>query len=302
VTIDVSGYLRRLGLDPGAFSEPGVAELHALQRAHAERVPYEGLWIWLGQDTTIEPSESVGRILRGRGGYCYHLNGAFSTLLHALGYRVTRHVGGVQGNASLPAGASANHLVLTVSGLPSEAAPDGRWLVDLGLGDALHEPLPLVPGEYRQGPFRYRLRPSEVEPGGWRFDHDARGSFLGMDFRAEATGMSAFEAQHRHLSTSPDSGFVQVAVVQRRDAGGADNLRGLVLARVGDADTRTVLDDRRDYFTALADVFGLTLDDVTAAGRDALWERLVASHTHFLSRQNSLPSGSSSVVHSGRSA
>jgi N-hydroxyarylamine O-acetyltransferase len=302
VTIDVAGYLRRLGLDPESFRRPGVAELHALHRAHAERVPYECLWIWFGQDTTVEPAESVRRILRGRGGYCYHLNGAFSELLRALGYRVTRHVGGVQGNADLPAGANANHLVLTVSGLPAEAAPDGRWLVDLGLGDALHEPLPLAPGEYRQGPFRYRLRPSEAEPGGWRFDHDPRGSFLGMDFRAEAADMSAFEDQHRHLSTSPESGFVQVAVVQRRDAGGADILRGLVLSRVGEAGTRTVLDDRDDYFAVLADVFGLTLDDVGPAGRDALWERLTASHAHFLSRQNSLPSGSSSVAQSGRSA
>ncbi|MEV6488990.1 arylamine N-acetyltransferase [Actinoplanes sp. NPDC051633] len=289
MTVDVPAYLRRLGL---SAQSPSVEALHALHRAHAERVPYECLWIWLGQRRTVEPAESVAFVLRGRGGYCYHLNGAFSELLRALGYSVTRHVGGVQGSAELPAGVTANHLVLTVSGLPSEASPEGRWFVDLGLGDALHEPLPLVPGEYEQGPFRYRLRPSEVEPGGWRFDHDARGSFLGMDFRASPAEMSAFADQHKFLSTSPDSGFVRVATVQRRDATGVDSLRGLVLTRVGDADTRTVLEDRRDYFTALADVFGLTLDDVPPAGRDAFWERLAASHAQFLSRQNSLPSGS----------
>ena len=55
---------------------------------------------------------------------------------------------------------------------PGAAAPEGRWLVDLGMGDGLHEPLPLAVGAFRQGPFAYGLRPSDAEPGGWRFDHE----------------------------------------------------------------------------------------------------------------------------------
>ncbi|RZU50281.1 arylamine N-acetyltransferase [Krasilnikovia cinnamomea] len=285
--IDVPGYLRRLGLTRLAGQAPSVEALHELHRAHAERVPYECLEIWLGRPTSVDPAESVQRIGRGRGGYCFHLNGAFSALLSALGYRVTRHVGGVQGSADEPAGASANHLVLTVAGLPAPAAPGGQWLVDLGMGDGLHEPLPLTGGEHRQGPFRYGLRPSAAEPGGWRFDHDPRGAFLGMDFRPGAATMSAFAERHVELSTSPESGFVRVATVQRRDASGADVLRGLVLSRVGEAPTRTVLDDRRDYFAALADVFGLTLDDVTSAERAALWRRLSTAHEQWLSTQAS---------------
>ncbi|MEU8820465.1 arylamine N-acetyltransferase [Actinoplanes sp. NPDC048796] len=149
-----------------AGRRPGVEELGELHRAHAERVPYENLEIWLGRPTTVDPAESVKRITRGRGGYCYHLNGAFSALLHALGYQVSRHVGGVQSLSGRAAGADGNHLVLTVSGLPSAEAPDGRWLVDLGMGDGLHGPLPLVEGAHRQGPFTYGLRPSEAEAGG----------------------------------------------------------------------------------------------------------------------------------------
>jgi N-hydroxyarylamine O-acetyltransferase len=271
--VDVPGYLRRLGVGE---TPPSAAALRALHEAHARRVPYECLEIWLGRRTTVDPAESARRIVRGRGGYCFHLNGAFSLLLRALGYRVTRHVGGVQGAADQPK-ITANHLVLTVRGLPSPEAPDGNWLVDLGMGDGIFGPLPLVPGEYRQGPFRYRLRPSEVEPGGWRFDHDPRGSFAGMDFRAGATPMTAFADQHRRLTTDPSSGFVRVATVARRDETGVDLLRGRTLTRVGDTGARTVLTERRDYFTALADVFGLTLDDVTPAERDALWHRLVAA-------------------------
>lgn len=168
-----------------------------------------------------------------------------------------------------------------MSGLPDEAAPAGNWLVDLGMGDGIHEPLPLVAGEYRQGPFRYRLGPSTAEAGGWRFDHDPRGEFVGMDFRAAGTTMAAFAARHRELSTSPGSGFVRTAVVARRDAYGVDVLRGLVLSRVGDGERRNTLERRADYFAALADVFGMSLEDVGPGERDGLWRRLVEAHARW---------------------
>ena len=44
--------------------------------AHLERVPYETLDIVLGKPPGIDPLASARRILGGRGGYCYHLNGA----------------------------------------------------------------------------------------------------------------------------------------------------------------------------------------------------------------------------------
>jgi hypothetical protein len=44
-----------------------------------------------------------------------------------------------------------------------------------------------------------------------------------------------FEAKHHWLSTSPESGFVQVAMAERRDATGVDVIRGLVLSRIGDS-------------------------------------------------------------------
>ncbi|MCC5574725.1 arylamine N-acetyltransferase [Microtetraspora sp. AC03309] len=280
----IDRYLRRLGLSEGP---PSVEALFRLQSAHVERVAYENLEIWLDRPTTVDPAESVRRIASGRGGYCFHLNGAFSVLLKELGYQVTRHFGGVQNSPDNPPGADGNHLVLMVSGLPSDGNPDGRWFVDAGLGDAIHEPLPLMEGAYAQGPFRYGLRRSEAEPGGWRFDHDPRGGFAGMDFRPEPTGMDAFAAKHEYLSTSPESGFVQVAAIQRRDVTGLDKLTGLVLKRIGAGpESSTTLDRPEDYFGALADVFGLTLDDVTAPEREKLWQRLYGAHERWMGRND----------------
>ncbi|UBU14843.1 arylamine N-acetyltransferase family protein [Nonomuraea gerenzanensis] len=279
--MNTAAYLRRLGLS-GMLTAPISAEsLRALHVAHVEKVAYEALEIWLGRPTTVDPVESAERIIRGRGGYCYHLNGAFSQLATALGYDVTRHRGGVQPRGKEP-GVSGNHLVLTVRGLPSDDNPGGEWLADLGLGDALHEPLPLVAGTYRQGPFQYVLRPSEVAPGGWRLDHDPSGSFDGMDFAPAAVGMAAFADKHHELTTSPASGFVRVATVQRRDAYGVDSLRGLALTRLGRGAHSVTLDTARDYYAALADVFLLPLDDVSAGEKDKLWRKVYEAHESWL--------------------
>lgn len=66
VTIDLEGYLARLGLARPAG--PSVEALFAVHRAHAERVAYENLEIQLGRATSADPAESVARIARGGGG------------------------------------------------------------------------------------------------------------------------------------------------------------------------------------------------------------------------------------------
>ncbi len=291
----IGAYLRRLRIaDPG---RPGVAALHALHAAHVERVAYEALDIQLGLLSSIEPGRCAQRIARSRrGGYCYHLNGGFSVLLRALGYHVGWHRAGVQGRADAtpPGAVVANHLALTVHGLASAACPSGTWLVDVGLGDALHEPLPLHEGSYVQGPFRYQIRRSDVEPDGWRLDHDPRGSFTGMDFAPRGATVRDFTERHRFLSTSPESGFVRTCAVQRRDALGADVLTGCVLRRLGDPISRPrTLEARSDWFGALADVFDLPLTDLDATARNALWARVRIAHETWLQDRQALITGPS---------
>lgn len=280
---DRERYLTRLGV-PSDLRHPSVAGLEALSAAHVERIPYEVVDIQLGRPTTIEPADSVHRITRRhRGGYCYHLNGAFSVLLRALGYDVRWHRAGAQYHGEPPPGAIGNHLALTVAGLPSERCPDGVWLVDVGLGDGLHRPIPLRAGTYRQGPLRFTLGPSSVEPGGWRLDHDERGSFAGMDVRPSGATVADFAAQHHHLSTSPESGFVRTCAVQRRDAEGADMLAGCVVRRLAaeEVPSRTI-ETAAEWFEVLADVFDLPLTDLERSERDRLWRRVRSTHEAWM--------------------
>jgi N-hydroxyarylamine O-acetyltransferase len=270
-------YLRRLGFP--TLPPATVETLYAIHRAQVERIPYEAVWVWLGERRTIEPLDSVRYLVSGRGGYCYHQNGAMATLLGWLGFEVRWHAAGVQGHPDAQPNADGNHLALTVSGLPSDTNPRGEWFIDAGLGDGPHEPMPLRTGTYTQGPHTYGLRPSETVPGGWRYDADPSMSLHGMDFRpAEATPADLRE-QHERLQSHPDSSFARTLAAFRRDATGVDFLRGRVLDNHG---TRTDLNSRADWYACLADVFGLPLSDVDDQGKMALWRKVSTAHEKWL--------------------
>jgi N-hydroxyarylamine O-acetyltransferase len=269
-------YLARLGIDA---EPPSVDALFRVHRAHVERVAYETLWIHLGQRWTADASESMQRVAtQRRGGYCFHLNGAASELLHTLGYNVVRHVGGVHGPDGVTADAMSNHLVLTVHDLPTEANPSGVWYFDVGLGDAMYEPLPLVAGRYDQPPYGLELEASTSSIADWHLIHDRTGWFAEMSWRAEATGLDAFAERHAFLSTSPESGFVKLLVAGRREATAVDLLRGLTLARLGTGASERTLTTQTELFDALGDVFGLDVGQINDDARTALWEKTRATH------------------------
>ncbi|MFI5984373.1 arylamine N-acetyltransferase [Streptomyces sp. NPDC051555] len=263
----VGAYLRRLGIDePGP---PCADALFALQRAHVERVPYENLDIQLGRPPGIDPEGSARRLAAGRGGYCFHLNGAFALLLEALGYEVARHVGGVYDDRAARK-VSGNHLALSVR------VGGGAYFVDTGLGDGPYEPIPLREGRWTQGGFDYSLTPLKNGTG-WSFEN-VGGPFPVMNFRSATATMADFAAEHVRLTTAADSGFVRTLAALRRDATGMDVLRGHTLSRV-EAHTDPVkreLATPEEFFEVLAGVFGRELDDLDTADRAALWARATA--------------------------
>lgn len=303
-------YLARLGMaEPG---KPSLEALTALHRAHVERVPYENIDIQLGRPPGIDPEESIRRIIAGRGGYCYNVNGAFSTLLTALGYRVTRHRGGVHGEAVVPRlDQYGNHMALTVD-LDGET-----WMVDVGLANAHHEPMRLVEGEHRQGPFVFGLERIDISSidapligtaqadiattdditsnsdERWRFVQDAAlstSSFSAMDFSLAPVQWTDFLAHHAELSTAPTSSFVRALQIRRRDERGIDYIVGSVLHRIEGSETVTEDTERElttadEWFEAATDVFGLNLAPISDEDRKRLWKRLRVAHEQWLATQ-----------------
>ncbi len=128
-------YLARIG-----YQGPTAANLEnlkAIHLAHLYAVPFENLSIHAEEPIVLDTSRLFDKVIgRGRGGFCYELNGLFAALLNALGYRVTllsarvsRQEGGF--------GPDFDHLCLRVD------LPEGPHLVDVGFGENFREPLRL---------------------------------------------------------------------------------------------------------------------------------------------------------------
>ncbi|GAA3555222.1 arylamine N-acetyltransferase family protein [Kribbella ginsengisoli] len=284
--MDTAAFLHRIGLASHASSyaaghaAPSVEGLSELHEAFVGTIPYESVQFQFGQGGSMDPEAVARRIIaREGGGYCFQLNGVLAHLLTSLGYDVTLHRGGVQ-TATRPAVVDASHMVLTVE-LDGET-----WLVDAGLGDGLLTPMPLQAGASAyQDPFTLTLRKSDLVDG-WRLDHDPRAGLIGMDFESAPATFTDFEAQHQHLSLSPDSPFVRTCSAFLRRPGQMAALRSVGLTQTyKDRIDNKIIDSQPEYYEVLADLFQLPLLHFTAADRDALWRRVWTQYENFLAAQ-----------------
>ena len=137
----IAAYLDRLGLRSVDVSSD-LDGLVLLQRTHLANVAFENLDIVLGNGVAHDRDVALTKILAGRGGWCFELNGAFALLLEALGFDVV-----LLGAAVLTGGPTTvlEHLALEVSGGAGRIEPH---FVDVGFGDSAVRPLALN----RRGP------------------------------------------------------------------------------------------------------------------------------------------------------
>ena len=150
-----------------------------------------------------------------------------STVLLDLGFAVERRHGHVWTTPEHRDETDLTHLVLLVTGLPTDANPGGRWWADVGLGEGPIDPVPLVAGASPTARSASRSPTCQRRPDGWSFANDPTGSFAGLEVRRLPAGAREVDAAHAALSTPPDGAFTRVLVVQRRDAAGSDTVRGL---------------------------------------------------------------------------
>jgi arylamine N-acetyltransferase len=103
-----------------------------------------------------------------------------------------------------------------------------------------------------------------------------------MDFEPGEATMADFAVGHADLSTSPTSGFVQRLNAQRRFAGGFDKLISCTLRRVRPTgETIVALESSAEVRAALADEFGLPLDDWEPEEWDAVYQRARAAQEEY---------------------
>jgi N-hydroxyarylamine O-acetyltransferase len=260
--MDLKAYLDRVGFE--GTPRPDLDKLTRLHRGHVENIPYENLDVQFARSVSRDPAAIFDKIVtRGRGGWCYEMNGLLSWALREIGFEVTHMAGGVMRAAAGDA-KTGNHLVLLV-------ALERPYVADVGFGDGLLEPVPLAAGPIRQRGFAFALE--DLGQGWWRFHNDPGGAAASFDFEAKRADEALLDEKCRWLQSEPASPFVQNAVVQRHRPDGFAVMRGRVLKTRGeDAATREIA-SAADYVDTLARVFGL---DLPEAGQ--LWPKIEARH------------------------
>ncbi len=201
--MDIPRYLQRIRYE-GSL-DPSFATLQALHLAHLRAIPFENLDIHLGRPITLSSAALFDKIVvRGRGGFCYELNGLFASLLSQLGFVVV-HLSASDAHPDDGFGPEFDHLALLVQ-YPGDAA---RWLVDVGWGDTFCEPLDLdATDEQKQGQRAYRIAHEGDYYFLWQQNYDGQWERQ-YRFTLQPRRFADFADMCHFHQTSPESPFVK---------------------------------------------------------------------------------------------
>lgn len=282
---EIEAYLQRIGIDE--IQPPTLEFLSELQAAHVEYLSWQTVDIFAGRPAGIHLRESINLMLNGRSGYCFHLNGAFSVLLHSLGYTVRWHRAGVQPHGEQPR-VNSFHLGLSVL-IPGSENPDEQWIIDVGLGGMPFQPLPLRYSTYGQAPFTYNLLPSSVATEGWRLEYEPNGPSLGVDYAPDwVSQLDEFIPKHEFYSQSIQSPWHKTFLLRQRDAQRSHELRGCML-RIHDAEGIRKMEIRtfNEWISTLTDVFHEPLVRYSKMEREEMWKQVQTAHEEWKKTQQS---------------
>jgi len=166
---EIRAYLDRIGFEGEPSND--YKTLSRLQECHLLTVPYENLDIMRSIPLSLEPRDIYEKIvIRGRGGYCFELNGLFTWLLRELKFDVTEYMARfLRDETEIP---MRRHRVLRV------VCDDGVYLCDVGVGGVIPRlPVKMELGVVNvQGAEQYKLEKEdflgtvlyEYKHGEWR--------------------------------------------------------------------------------------------------------------------------------------
>ncbi len=272
--MQLAQYLQRIGFDGRATAD--IQTLRRLHRLHLEAISYENLDVQLGRPLGFDlPAIFHKLVLSGvRGGWCYEMNSLFAWALEEIGFAVTRLACGVERELSGDR-TIGRHMALCVD-------LQQPYLVDVGFGDGLIEPVPIVAGPIRQEFLEFRLE--DLGAGWWRFHNHPHAGAASFDFQCRPAVPGILAEQCRWLQTAPESSFVLNAICQRFAGGTLFVLRGCVLRIITAGEVvETALDSAAEYRRVLDSIFGIEAPDIAR-----LWDKVIARHAQWRSVRSAM--------------
>jgi len=248
---DTAAYLKRIGLDHEP--ERDLDGLITLVRAHQQNIPFEnyelceeGGEIDIGIEHVFEKV-----VLRGRGGYCFELNGLFCALLDTLGFEVFPVLARIFGPFDHPAPLHRG-TVITIEGK--------KYFADVGFGG----PMPagailLADGAVTEAPngtYRFDALPKHQ----WLLSRIEDGKWVRMlSFPGHPADLTDFVTPNYYCSNCPTSYFRSVRIANLYTPDGFISLRDGELKIVSADGEQTRSISGNEEFDVLREYFSINL-------------------------------------------
>ncbi len=280
--MNLDEYLDRIGF--AGKPEPDFSTLESLMRAHLAAVPFENLDQQLGVPVSTDVQAAFDKIVRRkRGGWCFEVNALFGWALSEIGFQIQTLAGHV-GRDETAGSSTADHMCLLVD--CSE-----RYLVDVGFGGSLIEPLSLASKRMAQPPYTVGITQAAGEY--HRFTEQADGKTSSFDFPLTPVGSNYFDAISQHLQTNENSPFKRTLTVQQRHATSHVVLRGRVLRRIGTGGSReSVLNSGRELADCIDSEFGLYIPEIAS-----VWPKIEERHVELFGATNTMTKIDVAAIH-----
>ncbi len=260
--MQLDAYLKRIGFN--GKPQVDLETFKRIHRLHSDTIPYENLDVQAGLPIGIAVPDAYDKIIRrGRGGWCYEMNGLMGWALAEIGFAVTPVAAGVR-RALVGDWIVGNHLALLVD------LDGARYLADVGFGDGMVEPAVLTEGPFKQRHWQFSLE--KLDADWWRLHNHPEGAAASFDFTENPADRALLAEKCDYLQSSPDSPFVQNALCQRHFPDRLEVMRGRVLKTIrADRSFKRTITDLDDYRSTLRDVFDLKIE-----GLDQIWQKVLA--------------------------
>lgn len=241
----LTDYLSRIGYQGEVSCD--VATLTQLMQQQLRSIPFENTEVQAGRIPSLVPEDIVNKVLlRGRGGYCYEINGVFAMALTAIGFEW--YFAGAR-PMFYTMRRPKTHLVVIVR------VQGKNYLCDTGFGGyALRAPLLIEEGETVQDGDHFRMEllggeyvVSSLVQEEWQRQYG---------FALQSQEWIEFSLANYFNATHPDTIFTQKKLAIMQTPNGRKILVDNELKLIEDGKLERL---EVDYASALKEYFGLEL-------------------------------------------
>jgi N-hydroxyarylamine O-acetyltransferase len=273
--MDVARYLERIGFGGAVRRDENT--LHALMQAHLYTVPFENLDIHLGVPIVLDEDRIYEKVVeRRRGGFCYEVNGLFGALLRRLGFHVTYL--GAQATRRDELYPPLSHLALRV------LVADRPYLVDVGYGECIRVPMPMMAGATQQAAgstFALREEGEHLR----LVTRDEQGDERGYVIDPRPRRLQEFAAMCEFHQTSLESMFPRKRLCTLPTPAGRITLVEMHLIRSADGvRSERELAEEAEYLATLRTEFGIELPHLPRNRSNSVSGRLARQAVDLQSR------------------